>query len=171
SPIAGGMASGRLSRSAAGMLANSSSIDETPIRASIAFRSAGVFRTYAKASPLPRSGSMTLVGQLLVVLGGRHQVVEGGARGQVDLSHAAAAERVVVDRRQIRLALARLGLDQHLVPVDDRAGDRGIEVGGGLDRFDDAERLLRGERLADGGQLQERRLGQLLDGELRDADG
>jgi hypothetical protein len=61
-------------------------------------------------------------------------------------------------------------LAEGVVDGRDDAGDRGVHVGDGLDGFDDADRLARGQLLADGRQLDEDDVAELVLGEIGDAD-
>ena len=52
-----------------------------------------------------------------------------------------------------------------------RSAHAAVEIAGGLDRFDLAEASVGGDLVADFGQRDVRDVGQLIGGDLRDADG
>src|SRR5581483_12528341 len=78
--------------------------------------------------------SPSLLGRLLdeaAILLGAHEVVEIAAIGKRDLDHPPVAVGILVEElRVVREVVVHLG---------DLARDRGVDVGDGLGRFDDAE--------------------------------
>jgi hypothetical protein len=63
------------------------------------------------------------------------------------------------------------GVDGFLVGADDLAGDRGVDVGGSLDRFDHRDGLAGGDSTAGIRQLEEDHVAEGLLGVVGDADG
>src|ERR1019366_1330454 len=105
------------------MVVKRSATEATPIFWSISSRSAWVLRMYGKVATSivePRvadagasdavstrvcdaglNGSMSLRGDLLLVLFGRHQLVVVGVRGHLDLDHPTLAVRIAGDERRV----------------------------------------------------------------------
>ena len=87
---------------------------------------------------------------------------DGGRIVDAELDQPARAVGVVGEE---------LDVPGHLVvDLDDLAGDRGVQVADALDALDLAEALAGGEPGPDGRQLDHGQVGQLVHGELGDAD-
>jgi hypothetical protein len=107
---------------------------------------------------LSRSGApKALVG------GGVHERGEFVRVVEADLDHPTGAVRVFVDQ------LGR-GVE-FVVQSGHFAGERGEQVGDGLDRFDRAEGVVAGDGRADGGQFDVDDVAEFVLGVRGDADG
>ena len=104
-------------------------------------------------APLPITYTVAGSADQLAVVGGGEQPGSIGRIGQLELDHPAVRVRGRID-------LLR-GSIQGLVDLDDRARERGIDIGGGLDRFNDAKRVA--------GFVDRANLGQLNKGDVAQA--
>src|SRR5512142_1888196 len=121
-----GRSSSRFSRTDSGMSANSSSIEETPIAASISRRSSSVTDVYLDMAAAPAAA---LAAAYVLTIGGSvHQPLGLARVRELDLHEPALAVRILVD------ALGRVA--ERLVRLGDLARQRGDHVGDRLDRLD-----------------------------------
>src|ERR671919_2320618 len=180
SPIAGGSASGRSVRIAAGAVRSiSSSSEPAPTTSSMAATSAssGPMWRSTKAPGASRSASeravmlaFLAIGRLRsalardeVAIGPRvHQAVELRGLGDLDLAEPAGTFGVAVDQRRIVV--------QGIVRLDHPAADRRVDIACRLDALDNRHGGVLGDLAADLRQLDEHHVAQLLLGMVRDAD-
>src|SRR5512146_3585915 len=99
----------------------------------------------------------------LLVGRGVQELADLAGVGKAELDHPALAEGIAVDELGIPAQLA--------VDLDDLATDRREEVADGLDRLDDAERRELVDGPADGRQVDEHDVAELVRREVGHADG
>ncbi len=104
-----------------------------------------------------------LPADLLVVFLAAHELVQLRRVAHLHLNHPPLAVRVGVHARRVALEL--------VVDLDDLARPAAVEIARGLDRLDLAEALVGGDFRADLGEVDVGDVGQLIGGELGDADG
>src|SRR3954452_2434646 len=126
SAIPAGRSSSRVSRTASGMSANSSSIEEMPIVASISRRSSSVTDVYLDMAA--RKAARLAAAYVLTIGGGVHEALDLAGVREADLHQPAVAVRLLVD------LLGRVA--EGLVGLGDLAGQRRDHVRDSLDRLD-----------------------------------
>src|SRR4051812_24332548 len=121
-----GRSSSRVSRTACGMSANSASIDDSPIVASISRRSSSVTEVYLL---MAATQAAELAATYVLTIGGSvHEPVGLAGIRELDLHQPALPVRVLVDGlRRVR---------ERTVGLDDLAAQRRDHVRDGLDRLD-----------------------------------
>ena len=110
-------------------------------------------RYVTRAFPLPRSALVSFAIE---------QLRERGRIGHRDFDHPALAERIVGEHAEV--------VGQLLVDGGDLATDGSVQVAHRLDAFDLAKDLSLADRAAHFRQLDVHEVGQLMDGEIGDAD-
>src|SRR5438132_4254121 len=116
----------------------------------------------AKAQSVKSRRLMFFRGDLFIILLQRHQVIQGRAGLDLDLGHPALAVWILGDDGRV-FEEAFVDLD-HL-PIHGR-----VQVADRLDRLDLAETFAQESVVPYLGQLDVDDVGELIDGELRDAD-
>src|SRR5579859_5856288 len=142
-------------RASAGTSSNSFSKRSMPIVRNMWARSSAV--SWVKSGMSLKQ----LFAGLLGVLLGSEQIVHRGPILGTDFDHPASLIWIVVDALRL--------INQTAVDLDDFAGDRGVQIGRRLDRFDHAELLAGLDLVAHLGQLDVHDVAQLVLGKGRDA--
>src|SRR3954447_25666507 len=156
-----GRSSSRVSRTASGMSANSSSIEEMPIAASISRRSSSVTDVYLDMAAAP-AAEPSAAAYVLTIGGSVHQAVGLARVRQLDLHEPALAGRGLI---------ALLGrVRERLIGLGDLARQRRDHVRDGLDRLDLGIGLVLLDLGAGGRRVEEDELAELVLGEPRDAE-
>src|SRR3954447_20433558 len=160
SAMPAGRSSSRVSRTRSGMSANSSSIEEMPIAASISRRSSSVTEVYVLMAA--RSAARLAAAYVLTIGGSVHELVGLARLRQLDLDEPAVAVGVLVYvLRSVAERLVRLG---------DLARERRDDVGHRFDRLHLGVRLILLDLRSDSGRVEEHELTQLVLGEPCDAE-